>query len=96
MPINDITTLGTTPKNIYIDSEIIAVEKLIFAGELILPHCFSNDCNMTNQVSEFFTSNKLIKKTDIFGREQNFDFNSLMLYIYENGTIAKKIIIESY
>ena len=51
---------------------------------------------MTNQVSEFFTSNKLIKKTDIFGREQNFDFNSLMLYIYKNGTIAKKIIIESY
>jgi len=40
------------------------------------------------------TENKLVKITDMLGRETSYKRNSPLFYIYENGTVKKSIIIE--
>ena len=37
---------------------------------------------------------KLIKVVDLLGRETAIEVNKLLLYMYSDGTIEKKIIIE--
>ena len=39
-------------------------------------------------------NNKLIKITDVLGREVNKESNTILFYIYNDGTVEKKIIIE--
>ena len=39
-------------------------------------------------------NNKLIKITDVLGREVNKKSNTILFYIYNDGTVEKKIIIE--
>ena len=46
MPSGDETTLSTIPENSYVRAEIQAVEEMVFAGKLIIPHCFGNDCRV--------------------------------------------------
>ena len=38
------------------------------------------------------TKKELIKITDILGRESNYITNKIMLYIYDDGTIERKLI----
>ena len=40
MPNGDATTQCTIPENITIKAEILAVEELVFAGNIIIPLCF--------------------------------------------------------
>ena len=47
IPNGDITTESTTPDNSEITAEIHAVEKLVFAGSEIIPHCFGQNCQVT-------------------------------------------------
>ena len=47
IPNGDITTESTTSDNSEITAEIHAVEKLIFAGSEIIPHCFGKKCQVT-------------------------------------------------
>jgi len=47
IPNGDITTESTTPNNSEITAEIHAVEKLVFAGSEIIPHCFGQNCQVT-------------------------------------------------
>ena len=44
MPVGDLTTLTTISKETHIQAEVQAVEKLVFAGRIIFPHCFGNNC----------------------------------------------------
>jgi spore coat protein CotH len=37
---------------------------------------------------------KLIKVCDVLGREVNIDFNATLFFIYDDGTVEKKIIVE--
>ena len=37
---------------------------------------------------------KVIKITDLLGRKTNLNTNTLQLYIYDDGTVEKKVIIE--
>ena len=37
---------------------------------------------------------KLIKVCDVLGREANIDFNTTLFFIYDDGTVEKKIIVE--
>ena len=37
---------------------------------------------------------RLILITDIFGRETKVNTNKLLFFIYDNGTVDKKIILE--
>ena len=59
-------------------------------------HYFSNNCSGTTALVESLITNKLIKTIDIFGRKTIPKLNSPLFYIYEDGTIEKKIIIEYY
>ena len=40
------------------------------------------------------TDSKLFKVTDILGREAKVTKNEALFYIYDDGTVEKKIIIE--
>ena len=40
------------------------------------------------------TDSKLFKVTDILGRETKVTKNEALFYIYDDGTVEKKIIIE--
>ena len=40
------------------------------------------------------TDKKLLKVTDILGREPKVTKNEALFYIYDDGTVEKKIIIE--
>ena len=59
-------------------------------------HYFSNNSSVTTEIVETPTTNKLIKTTDIFGRKTIPKLNSPLFYIYEDGTIEKKIIAGDY
>ena len=48
----------------------------------------------TTAVKEHTTNKELLKVTDILGRETNGNKNEPLFYIYDDGTIEKKIIIE--
>ena len=47
IPNGDITTESTTSGDSKITAEIHAVEKLVFAGTKIIPHCFGEKCQVT-------------------------------------------------
>ena len=45
-------------------------------------------------VEEQTTNKKLLKVTDLLGREAKGGKNEVLFYIYDDGTVEKKIIIE--
>ena len=47
IPNGDITTESTTSDDSKITAEIHAVEKLVFTGAEIIPHCFGKKCQVT-------------------------------------------------
>ena len=55
---------------------------------------FSINCNGTTDIQEHTTNQQLLKITDILGREVNEKRNTPLFYIYNDGTVEKKIIIE--
>ena len=63
IPNGDITTESTTPDNSEITAEIHAVEKLVFAGSEIIPHCFGQNC----QVTINHKNGAMLSKGDIIG-----------------------------
>lgn len=54
---------------------------------------FSNECNPSS-IHNIYTKKKLIKITDVNGRIVKVKPNTPLLYIYNDGTVKKKIIIE--
>ena len=48
----------------------------------------------TTAINEHMSNKELIKVTDILGRETKETKNEPLFYIYDDGTIEKKIIIE--
>ena len=51
-------------------------------------------CSFTN-IEEINNANtKLIKIVDVLGRETPYQKNTPLFYLYEEGTIEKRIIIE--
>ena len=63
IPNGDITTESTTSDNSEITAEIHAVEKLIFAGSEIIPHCFGEKC----QVKINHKNGAILSKGDVIG-----------------------------
>ena len=63
IPNGDITTESTTPDNSEITAEIHAVEKLVFAGSEIIPHCFGKNC----QVTINHKNGAMLSKGDVIG-----------------------------
>ena len=56
-------------------------------------HYFSNNCSVTS-IKENTKNRECLKVTDILGREVNEKRNTPLFYIYDDGTVVKKIIIE--
>jgi len=54
---------------------------------------FSADCSVT-AIDEFNSSKSVIKIIDVLGRSSKSDNRKILFYIYEDGTVEKKIIIE--
>ena len=54
---------------------------------------FSESCSNITSVIEHTESKELLKVKDLFGRETN-QTNQLLFYIYDDGTVEKKVIIE--
>ena len=74
-----------------------------FAGRNLSPGNFielnplPSNCQMTLSINEtelLNTNKKLIYIADVLGRETTKQANTLLFYIYDDGTIEKKIIIE--
>ncbi len=58
-------------------------------------HYFSNNCSGSTSVNELQNSNKsLLKITDVLGRKTKEKKNTPLFYIYDDGTVEKRIIIE--
>lgn len=54
---------------------------------------FSNNCNPSS-VNQFVAHKKLIKVLDVFGRNVTPKPNMTLFYVYDDGTIEKKIMIK--
>jgi len=59
-------------------------------GNIDLQHYFSNNCSGTG-IEENSTKKELFRKIDVLGRKTK---NKPLFYIYDDGTVEKKIIIE--
>ena len=56
-------------------------------------HYFSNNCSGATDIQEHTTNKEIIKVTDLLGRETE-ETNQPLFYIYDDGTVEKRIIIE--
>ena len=48
----------------------------------------------TNSVQEFNNNKNLIKINNMLGQETPYRKNTPLIYIYDDGTVEKKVIIE--
>ena len=55
---------------------------------------FSENCNSTAINETYKNSGKIISIKDIYGRESSVIKNSILFYIYENGAVEKRIILQ--
>ena len=55
---------------------------------------FSENCSSTTSIQEYTSNKKIQKVTDILGRESDKKRDTILFYIYKDGTVEKKIIIE--
>jgi Leucine-rich repeat (LRR) protein len=56
-------------------------------------HYFSNNCP-PSAIEEHTTNKELLKVTDLLGRETKGTKNEPLFYIYDDGTVEKKIILK--
>ena len=57
-------------------------------------HYFSEDCNTTVTNDLQNKSIKIISIVDLFGREKSVETNTLLFYIFEDGSVNRNIILE--
>jgi len=77
---------------INVDDSTWCANNWTFANGNIDPqHYFSNNCSGTTDIEEHTTNKELLRTIDILGRETT---NQPLFYIYDDGTVEKKIIID--
>ena len=78
---------------ISVDDSIYSTNNWSVANGNIDPqHYFSNNCS-PNSVEEHFINKRLLKVTDLLGKEKK-QTNQPLFYIYDDGTVEKRIVIE--
>jgi hypothetical protein len=55
---------------------------------------FSNNCEGTTSIEEHTTNKELLKVTDLLGRETKGTKNEVLFYIYDDGIVEKRIVIQ--
>jgi hypothetical protein len=63
-------------------------------GNIDSQHYFSNDCNATAIEETKVSEKELLKITDVLGRKVLGNSHQPLFYIYNDGSVEKKIIIE--
>ena len=63
-------------------------------GDIDQQHYFSNDCSGTTSIQQYSLKKEILKVTDLLGRETKGNKNEILFYIFDDGTVEKKIIIE--
>jgi Leucine-rich repeat (LRR) protein len=66
---------------------------LVSNGDIDVQHYFSANCS-TTEIQEHTTNKELLKVTDLLGREIKGTKNEVLFYIYDDGTVEKRIVIE--
>ena len=59
-----------------------------------IQYSYSNNCGWPSAIEEHSSNKELLKVTDVLGRETEKKRNTPLFYLYKDGTIEKKIIIE--
>ena len=54
---------------------------------------FSANCN-PSATEEYTTNKELLKVADLLGRKTKDTKNEALFYIYDDGTVEKKIVVE--
>ena len=62
------------------------------SGDIDPQHYFSNNCP-PSAIQEHTTTKELLKVTDLLGREAKDTKNEILFYIYDDGTVEKRIVI---
>ena len=62
-------------------------------GHIDAQHYFSNDCGETG-IDEYNSIKELLKVTDLLGREVNYTTNQILFYLYDDGSVKKKFVVE--
>jgi Leucine-rich repeat (LRR) protein len=75
------------------DAAWSTVNWTVASGNIDSQQYFSNNCSGTS-IQEHSINKKLLKVTDLLGRETKGIKNEPLFYIYDDGTVEKKIIIE--
>ena len=79
---------------ISVDDSIYSTNNWLVANGNIDPqHYFSNNCS-PNSVEEHSINKQLLKVTDLLGRETKGKKNEPLIYLYDDGTVEKRIVIE--
>jgi hypothetical protein len=77
-----------------VDDEIWSTSNITVAnGNIDAQHYFSNNCSGATGIEEHTTNKELLKVTDLLGRETK-QTNQPLFYIYDDGTVEKRIVIE--
>ena len=92
--IHDLSIFNTPQLTcIKVDDSIYAANTWTVANGNIDPqHYFSNNCSGTTSIQEHTTNKELLKVTDLLGRETKGTKNEILFYIYDDGTVEKKIV----
>ena len=77
---------------INVDDAAWSTTNQYFWSHIDLPHYFSNNCSGTG-IEEQTTNKELLKVIDLLGRETK-QTNQPLFYIYDDGTVEKRIVIE--
>ena len=80
---------------ISVDDSIYSTNNWSVANGNIDPqHYFSINCALPSEIQEHTTNKELLKVTDLLGRETKGTKNEVLFYIYDDGTVEKRIVIE--
>ena len=85
---------GTTNPQVNLTPGLYTVNVTDANGCVISDSTFVNAYNLTGIINVKNTSNTLIKVTDLLGQDTKEKANTTLFYIYDDGTVEKKIIIE--
>ena len=96
MPTFTISFNATNNPNLYCinvdDVSWSTTNWTVANGSINTQHYFSNNCTST-EIEEYNANKGILKTIDFLGRETN-QTNQPLFYIYDDGTVEKKIILE--
>jgi hypothetical protein len=97
MPTFTISFNATSNSNLYCinvdDVSWSTTNWTVSNGSINTQHYFSNNCTST-EIEEYNANKGIFKIIDFLGRETKGVKNQPLFYIYDDGTVEKKIIIE--